>query len=280
VDVALAIELGTQWLDVGLVSRQGRMIDRRRLEEGLDERGRRFAFLTGAITELRQRADELGMPIVAGGMVLPSGDGRDDDLVRPSRLQDRISELAGVPVVAEGDGRAFALLEGSLGVAVGVENFVAILVSETVRGGVVIDGRLLSGELGGAGQVGHVVVSPNGHRCRCGARGCLTAEVSEHGIQITSGRNVQQPTYEVMRRAGTLLGRAVATVATLLDVRLAVVGGSVVDAFAAPLVLAAQQEIDERCHLSFSRGTRLLSARAPGPRGVLSAAAVAWYHER
>ena len=77
-------------------------------------------------------------------------------------------------------------------------------------------------------------------------------------------------------RTGRLVGRAVASIANLLDLKLAVVAGSVALGFGAPFFAAAQAELDERCRLAFSRGTRIRPGGL-GPDGpIIGAAAVAF----
>jgi glucokinase len=79
----------------------------------------------------------------------------------------------------------------------------------------------------------------------------------------------------VVDRAGTLLGRAVATVANLLDLRLAVVGGSVGLGWGAPFFAAARAELDERARLTFSTGARVVPAALGADAPLVGAAAVA-----
>src|SRR5207248_9809934 len=96
-----------------------------------------------------------------------------------------------------------------------------------VGGGIVLDGRLLEGAGRNAGHVGHVIVEPDGRVCGCGTRGCLEAEASGLAIRAITGKPPAEAGPEVVARTGTLVGRAVASVANLLDLPLAVVAGSV-----------------------------------------------------
>ena len=156
------------------------------------------------------------------------------------------------------------------GAAAGVPDFIAVVVSTGVGGGIVLDGRLLDGAGGNAGHIGHVVVEPEGAACGCGARGCLEAEASGSAIAAVTGRPAAEAGPEVVARTGRLVGRAVASVANLLDLRLAVVAGSVALGFGEPFFAAAQAELDARARLS-SPGARLVPAGlgppAPGGRG-------------
>ena len=166
------------------------------------------------------------------------------------------------------DAKALALAEGWLGAAQGQQNFLAMVVSTTVDGGIVLNGQLLDGATGNAGSIGHTIVEPNGRRCLCGSRGCLEAEASGPAIEAITGRSPTEPTYEIMQRTGRLVGQAVASVCNLLDIDLAVVGGSVALGFGATFFNSAQEALDEHAQLSFSRSARIMPARL-GDRGPL-----------
>jgi glucokinase len=189
-------------------------------------------------------------------------------------LRRRLAELVGLPVVVDNDAKALALGEGWLGAARGVDNYVAMVVSTGVGGGIVLDGRLLDGAHGNAGHIGHVVVEPEGRPCTCGGRGCLEAEASGLSIEATTGRPAPEASDAVRHRTGTLVGRAVASVANLLDVELAVVAGSVALGFGAVFFDAAQQEIELRSRLEFSRATRIVPAGLGADGPLVGAAAV------
>jgi glucokinase len=149
------------------------------------------------------------------------------------------------------------------------------VVSTGIGGGIVLDGRLLDGADGNAGHIGHVIVEPDGHECGCGARGCAEAEASGGAIARITGRPAAEAPVEVRVRTGTLVGRAIASVANLLDVRLAVVSGSVALGYGETFFGAAQAEVDARCRLDFSRGTRVVPGGLGADGPLVGAAAVA-----
>lgn len=193
-------------------------------------------------------------------------------------LRALVAEATGLPTFLDGDAKALALAEGRFGAARGVEGFVAMVVSTGVGGGIVLEGRLLDGARGNAGHIGHVVVEPGGRPCGCGGHGCLEAEVSGTAITAITGRPPMEAPVELRERAGRLTGQAVASVANLLDLRLAVVAGSVALGFGEVFFAAAQAELDARARLSFSAGARVVpSTLEDGP--LLGAACVAWRGE-
>ena len=100
------------------------------------------------------------------------------------------------------------------------------------------------------------------------ARGCLEAEASGTAIEKSHGTAAREASDEVVERTARLVGRAVASVANLLDLSLAVVAGSVALGFGEPFFAAAQAEMDERCRLEFSRGARVVPGGL-GDRGPL-----------
>jgi glucokinase len=173
-------------------------------------------------------------------------------------LRARLAALTGLPTFVDNDAKALALGEGWVGAAAGCADFLAMVVSTGVGGGIVLDGRLLDGRLGNAGHIGHVVVEPSGRACRCGGRGCLEAEASGTAIAAMTGRPPREADPALVVRVGTLVGRAIASVVNLLDLPLAVVSGSVALGYGAPFFAAAQAEMDLRCGLDFARGAQVV----------------------
>jgi glucokinase len=151
-----------------------------------------------------------------------------------------------------------------------------MVVSTGVGGGIVVDNRLLDGASGNAGHIGHVIVEPDGRPCRCGARGCLEAEASGTAIAAVTGRPPAEATPEVVARTGRLVGRAAASVVSLLDVELIVVGGSVALGFGAPFFAAANTELRARARLSFAADAQLVPSGLASGGGLVGAGALGW----
>jgi len=265
-------------LAAGLVSEAGELLARRETPtvEGTDA-----DVLFGALAELVQSVDLDGATHVGVGCGGPMDKGGEHvsplniPAWRAFPLRARLAALTGLPVFVDNDAKALALGEGWVGAAAGRRDYIAMVVSTGVGGGIVCDGRLLDGRNGNAGHIGHITVEPEGVECVCGARGCLEAEASGTAIARITGRPPAEASAAVVARTGMLVGRAVASVANLLDLDLAVVAGSVALGYGAPFFTAAQAEIDARCRIEFARGTRILPG-ALGPDGpLIGAAAVA-----
>ena len=124
-------------------------------------------------------------------------------------LRDRIGEAVGLPTHVDNDAKALALAEGWQGAAMGFDDYLGMVVSTGVGGGIVLDGRLLDGAQANAGHIGHITVEQDGRLCRCGNRGCLEAEASGTGIAAITGRPAAEAGPDVIERTGRLVGRAV-----------------------------------------------------------------------
>jgi glucokinase len=189
-------------------------------------------------------------------------------------IGDRVGAAFGLPTFCENDAKALTLGEGWKGAAVGVRNFVGMVVSTGVGGGIVLEGRLLQGHDGNAGHIGHVFVDPDGYADAAGARGGLEGQASGSAIAAITGRPPSEADQGTRRRVGVLVGRAVASVANLLDLQLAVVAGSVALGFGQDFFEPAQATIDELCRIEYSRGTRIISAGLGADAPLVGAAAV------
>jgi glucokinase len=285
-DLAMAIDIGGTKFSVGLVTRSGELIDRVNIPVDKGGSGDElFEDLIIAVEgQLVRARDHHGVMPSVVGVACAGPITRNVETVSPLNIQqwrnfplrERLATYTGLPVFGDGDAKALALAEGWLGAARGVDNFMAMVVSTGVGGGIVLNGELLDGETGNAGHVGHVIVEPNGRRCTCGGRGCLEAEASGPAIEAITGRPPTQPSYEIMVRTGRLVGRGVASVCNLLDLKLVCVGGSVALGFGATFFTSAQKTLDELCGLEFSRNARIVPARLADEGPLVGASAVGW----
>lgn len=286
-DLALAVDIGGTKMAVGLVDRSGLLAHQVRVPTPRTPGTAAAALLWRTLADLvGQVRAEVGADdrIVVcgagcGGPMSPQGESVSPLNIPGWRcfpLRSRLSELTGVPTFVDNDAKALALGEGWIGAAAGRRDFIALVVSTGVGGGLVLNGRLLEGRLGNAGHVGHVVVVPEGRACPCGGRGCLEAEASGTALAAITGKPAEMASTEMVERTGTLVGRAVGSVVNLLDLPLAVVSGSVALGFGEPFFRAAQCEVDLRCRLDFARGARVVPGGL-GDRGPLvGAARVGW----
>ncbi len=90
-----------------------------------------------------------------------------------------------VPVAITNDANASAIGEMLFGAAKGMKDFIVITLGTGLGSGVVIDGKIVYGSDGFAGEIGHTVYDPNGRQCGCGRKGCLETYASATGIKRT-----------------------------------------------------------------------------------------------
>jgi glucokinase len=276
-ETVLAVDIGGTKMAVGLVERTGRLS--RVSQVPTPAGGAEVIF--EALARLMQTLPPgpLAVGIGCGGPMSAEG-----ELVSPLNipgwrdfpLRRRVAQLTGLPTWIDNDAKALALADGWMGQAAGVPNYLSMVVSTGIGGGIVLNGRLLDGRDGNAGHIGHVVVEPEGRRCECGGRGCLEAEASGTAIAAITGRAPAEAQPDVVERTGRLVGRAVATVANLLDLQLASVSGSVALGYGDRFFAAARNELSARARLAFSAHCRIVPSRLAGTGPLIGAAAVGW----
>lgn len=154
------------------------------------------------------------------------------------RLDEQLTERLGAhdwPVRAQNDNRLSVLTEIDMRPR---ESFVYVRGSTGVGGAVVLEGALLEGVHGWAGEFGHMVVEPDGARCRCGRRGCLEAYISYHSLLERAGLGPDvriedlveelsrsSDRAEVIGMIGRSLGLAIANALNVLDLSTVVLSG-------------------------------------------------------
>jgi glucokinase len=190
-------------------------------------------------------------------------------------LRQLLSSDFKLPVFLENDVKALAVGEYVAGKAKGAKNFIAGVVSTGIGGGIILDGKLLNGHYGNAGHLGHVIVEPKGRKCGCGAYGCVEAEASGSAIEKITGKSAKLASLNIKRRTGKLVGRALASVANLLDLELAVIGGSVALGFGKVFFDEANKEVKRLCRLEFSRSFHVMPISSKST-SLIGAAAIAF----
>ncbi len=102
-------------------------------------------------------------------------------------LAELVSEKFGIPVAITNDANAAALGEMTYGAARGMKDFIMITLGTGVGSGIVINGQMVYGANGFAGELGHVIVKRNnGRLCGCGRTGCLETYCSATGVARTA----------------------------------------------------------------------------------------------
>ena len=216
-------------------------------------------------------------------------------------LRDQVAERAGVPAVIDNDANAAALGETMFGAARGCEHVLYLTVSTGIGAGLVLDGRLHRGADSMAGEIGHVLVAPDGPLCTCGRAGCLEAVAAGPGIaraarealetgeasvlqEVPRDRLTAKHVAEaaksdalaarIMVQAGEYLGRGIAGAVNLINPQIVVIGGGVSEA--GEVLLKPVREAVRRYAVPESaRGLRIVAGELKARGGLLGAAALA-----
>ncbi|MDY5858102.1 MAG: ROK family protein [Porphyromonas sp.] len=99
---------------------------------------------------------------------------------------EMIRERLGIPVAITNDANAAAIGEMTYGAARGMKDFIVITLGTGVGSGIVVNGQLVYGHDGFAGELGHMIVRRNGRMCGCGRQGCLETYTSATGVARTA----------------------------------------------------------------------------------------------
>lgn len=274
----LAVDIGGTKLSCGVVSLDGQVLAQESCATPPAQVWDTLSALVGRIMTGAGHVQLIACGVGVGGPMSDHGD-KVSTLSIPSwrefALRSSLARLTGLATFVDNDAKAVVLGEAWCGAAVGCRDVIGMVVSTGVGGGIITDGRLLDGNSGNAGHIGHICVVPNGRLCKCGARGCLEAVASGTAIAEMTGQQAADAPPRVIEQTGIYVGRAVASVAALLDLRLAVIGGSVALGFGEPFFRAAQTEADRCATISFARGIRLLPAGLGADAPLVGAAAIA-----
>jgi glucokinase len=202
-------------------------------------------------------------------------------------LRARLEARFRLPCVVDNDAKAMALGEWWRGAGRGATSLLGVIASTGVGGGIVIDGQLLGGAGGNAGHIGHVIATPGGPRCDCGAAGCVEAIASGQAIARRYGggidavqiaaraRKGDDRARSVFADAGKALARGIVATAVLCDLDRVVIGGGVAIGAWDLLAPALQSELDRSLRIEFSRGLAVHRAGLGANAGLVGAAALA-----
>ena len=275
---ALALDIGGTKIEVGLIDVHGTVMERRRTATKADDPH----LFEGVVALLHEVSSDTPFGVLGVGCGGPMTKGGETvsplniPAWREFALREKLSDLFDVPVFVDNDAKALALGEGLFGAARGVPNYLSMVVSTGVGGGIVLDGELLDGRDGNAGHIGHVTVVPDGRLCGCGARGCLEAEASGTAIASITGAPASEASIAVRRRTGELVGHAVVSAAALLDFDRCFVAGSVALGFAEDFFDAANEAVRRTAHIQHARSLVIAPSGLGADGPLLGAAAVGW----
>lgn len=193
-----------------------------------------------------------------------------------------IRAALGVPTALINDARAFGLAELRLGAGRGASSLVGIVLGTGVGGVIALDGNVVQGHDGSAGEVGHHTIDPDGPSCNCGNRGCLEAFIRADRLADACGAPTAEAAVERARagdavaieglaRVGRYLGIGVANLITLIAPDRVVIGGGIAGA-GEPLLGPARDEIRRRTRMTSLADVEIVTAELGIWAGAMGAA--------
>jgi predicted NBD/HSP70 family sugar kinase len=223
-------------MDIDHAAHEGLDVALELIGEALDEAGVERSRVIGAGLGLPGPVDQID-GVIGSSAILPGWVG----VAAGEEMRRRLD----VPVSVDNDANLGALAELTHGAGRGASELVYLKVSSGIGAGLILGGRLHRGTGGVAGELGHILVAPEGAVCRCGNRGCLETAASTGALLEMLRRSHGELTVAEMLRlardgdlgcrrviadAGRVVGSAVAVVLNLLNPQLLVVGGDLAEA--------------------------------------------------
>ncbi|MFI6062002.1 ROK family protein [Streptomyces sp. NPDC051286] len=297
----IALDVGGTGMKAALVGADGTLLHEARRATGR-ERGP-DAVVESILTfaaELRAHGERhFGESAVAAGVAVPGiVDAENGIAVYSSNLGWRDvpmrtllgERLGGVPVALGHDVRTGGLAEGRIGAGKGADRFLFVPLGTGIAGAIGITGTIEAGAHGYAGEIGHIVVRPDGPDCGCGQRGCLEALASASAVSrawaAASGvpeadaadcakavESGDPAAVRVWQDAVDALAAGLVTALTLLDPRALIIGGGLAEA-GETLFVPLRAAVEER--VTFQKLPDIVPAALGDTAGCLGAGLLAW----
>ena len=190
---SIGIDIGGTNTDIGLVRDDGRCMAKKNLPT--NKYYDASVYVSDICDKIKDLIGENEVTAIDGiGIAAPAGNFYTGCIENATNLNFKgVIDLAAlfhdhldVPVVVSNDANAAAYGELVYGGAKGMKHFVMFTLGTGVGSGIVVDGKLVHGKTGGAGELGHAILIPEGRPCGCGRKGCLETYTSATGIRRTA----------------------------------------------------------------------------------------------
>jgi glucokinase len=308
----LAIDIGGSLTKIGLVFKDGSILNKRVFKTPADESFRKF------MLKLRTEVDILiselppEIQIISIGVGAPNANPYSGLIENPPNLKwgstiplaRDVAEAFGKPVTIANDANAAALGEMLFGSARGMKDFVTLTLGTGLGSGIIISGKLLIGAHGAAGEIGHVNVDPNGRNCNCGLRGCLETYAPVTGIKRTvfellaemredsplrnlnfaemTGIHISDAALEgdaialmAFKKTGEILGSKMADTAAHVDPEAFILSGGLSKA-GEILLNPVSTSMEEHLFNTYKGKIKVILSQTTGSDAILGPAALAW----
>jgi len=315
-EIAIGIDIGGTNTVFGCIDSKGNTIAEGNLPTQTKEHFEDY--IEDLIAEIKSSLEntETEVRIVGVGIGAPNGSYRAGTIENAANLRwegtlpiaKMVNEKLNVPVKVTNDANAAALGERIFGGAKNMSDFMVITLGTGLGSGIVVNGDLLYGYEGFAGEVGHIIVRPGGRDCACGRKGCLETYVSATGVKRSvykllakhlgestlrdipfnnlnakmvaeAANEGDSVALETFKYTGKMLGEALANVASVtapeaifLFGGLAKAGGLLFD--------PVKEAMDENMLFLYKDKVKLLPSQLGDDAAILGAAALIWNDEK
>jgi glucokinase len=291
----IGLDLGGTDLKAARLSPAGEVLDFTRVPS---RAGESPEVLMVTLLEAAARWREGACAVGAGipGVIHPASGALVDEtphlaLPRGFPVREQLELALELPAVVDNDANCAALGEHRLGAARGAQVALVVTLGTGVGCGVIVDGRVLRGAWGGAGEIGHMGQRSSGPRCECGVEGCaeplaaaawLPRRAREAGLGERDAAGVFADAAAGDERARALvgemadaLGAQLACAVQVMNPEIVVIGGGVAQAGEA-LLAPLRERIARYAQPSHVRGLRIVPAMLGNRAGAIGAGLLAW----
>lgn len=310
---AIGVDLGGTKVKIGIVTSEGRIVKKVSVptlaSEGVDKSLSQIKKGISKILEGSQ-LKILGIGIGAPGVVSLKKGTVENPPNLPGwgkvHLGKIMNKEFSLPTFVENDANAAAIGELIYGAGKKLNSFIMVTLGTGVGGGIIYNKQLFRGDVGAAGEIGHLTIDINGPQCKCGSFGCLEAYLgnnyivenvkellkdSESNIMDLIESNMENLSPEVIHKAATLgdefskdvindlgekLGFGLASIINVLDISNIIIGGGVAG-FGKPLFDATLHSIKTRVLKSLSPRVKVLPAKLKNNAGIKGASSLVFY---
>jgi len=305
------VDVGGTSVKIGLFTGEGKLIEKWSIPTNTDDHGK--SILPDIASSVISKKESLGIvdnDVIGVGMGLP-GPVDGSGVIRKAvnlhwedvfNVEEKLASFlpAGMKVRAGNDANVAALGEAWMGAGKGYKNIVMVTLGTGIGGGVIIDGKMVTGITGAAGEIGHIYVGDDpGEACNCGNRGCLEQyasatgivrllkkELSLHPEEDTVLRDKELTAKElwdavkaddplavrVAEEFGKYLGSGLSVVAGVLNPEVIIIGGGV--SMAGDVIMPYITKNFKEHVFHASAGTKFLRATLGNDGGIYGAAAL------
>lgn len=214
----IGTDIGGTSVKLGLFTSEGRLVHKWEIRTDRSEGGMNVP--TDIADSVKRVIDEQGIgasDVIGMGIGVPGPVKSDGTVMKCANLgwgifnvADKMKELTGFNCTAVNDANAAALGEMWQGTAKGFNNLVFVTLGTGVGGGIIVDGKVISGTHGGGGEIGHIFVEPDEEDvCGCGCKGHLEQYASATGLCRVTRKLLKEGKYKTTLNADVLSARIV-----------------------------------------------------------------------